>query len=511
MRETDRNRLLRRVDWRFVLRCDQAPRALDWASGRLSRATTVVSAPRDDPRAGADLVVLARPTPKRLAAAFAALHTGGELYCEWRVPIPAQVRRARSALERAGFVDIQLLWPWPAPQLGPPQFWLPLDSPAALKGFLSVRPMPPSRWRALARALWPAVARAGLPAPVCAIGRRPLDSDGGPSIGGELEEIVAAALSDRQGGRTRPLSWVLLTGGHRSLSKVVGLAFTPRHSVPEVVVKFARVAEAERGLEREADALRALAETHPGLRGIPRVLAVSRRAGRLALVETAVRGEPLLSALTMSTLPDLALRVTTWLADLAQGGERLPRGDWWPRLVGRPLDAFERAFGSVTGAEMSEQARALLEGLDDLPQACEHRDCSPWNVVLSDDGTPAVMDWESADLRGLPCLDLVYFLANAAFILEAALESGRTREAYTRLLDEATPLGRVAAACLREYCGRVGIDAHNLPKLRLLCWIVHSRSEYLRLEADADRHPDASALRASVFLELIREELRRQR
>jgi hypothetical protein len=179
--------------------------------------------------------------------------------------------------------------------------------------------------------------------------------------------------------------------------------------------------------------------------------------------------------------------------------------------VERPLEEFERAFGRAAGAETAEQARALLDGLDDLPEACEHRDCAPWNIVLTDHGAPALLDWESSDPHGLPCLDLVYFLANAAFILEGALESGRTRETYARLLDEATPLGRVAATCMREYCGRVGIAAHNIARLRLLCWIVHSRSEYLRLEEDAAGRPDSASLRASVFPGLIREELRRQR
>ena len=511
MRETERNHLLRRVDWRFALRHEQAPRALDWASGRLSQATALVSEPGSGARSGADLIVLARPTGKRLAAAFAALKPGGEVYCEWRLPFPSGVRWARRALRRAGFSDIQLLWPWPPPQLALPQFWLPLDSPAAFTGFLSLRPVPASGQHALARAVWPTVARAGLALPVCALACRPRETGARLRARDELQEIVAASHPEWQRGPTRPLSWVLLTGGHRSISKVVGLPFIGGHPGPPLVVKFARVAEAEPGLEREADVLRALARSRPGAKGIPGVLTVSRRAGRLALVETAIRGRPLMALLTMETFPELALSVTRLLADLVQDRECLPRFQWWQRLIKRPLQEFERAFGSVAGIETGEQARTVLDGLGDLPRACEHRDCAPWNIVLTDHGAPVLLDWESSDPDGLPCLDLVYFLANAAFILDAALESGRTRETYARLLDEATPLGRVAATCMREYCGRVGIEAHNLRRLRLLCWVVHSRSEYLRLEADADGIPDSAALRASVFPQLVREELRRQR
>ena len=157
--------------------------------------------------------------------------------------------------------------------------------------------------------------------------------------------------------------------------------------------------------------------------------------------------------------------------------------------------------------EAVARARHRLDDLGDLPEACEHRDCSPWNVVLTADGDPGLLDWESAEPHGLPGLDLAYFLANCAFVLDGALESGGTRESYARLLDPATPYGAVAAACAAEYCERLGIDADAYARLRLLCWIVHCRSDYRHLTMAAAGTPSPEALRGSAFLGLVEAEL----
>jgi hypothetical protein len=501
-REPVRNALLRRVDWRFMLNQSGRPQTADFACGPLSDAARLAfdvthAMPGTAAPGTATLVVLAHPSRGELRKARTALRPGGEVYCEWRSPIIAGRWRARRRLTRAGFADVRIYWRWPPVRRMPPQFWLPLDSGAALRQFLALRP-PRSRVQSLIRRLWWAAVGAGVLAPLCVLARRPAEGTVKNYPNDELERLLPT-----------PRSWLLLTGGHRSVNKVVGLPFGQDHPRPQVIVKFARVSEAERGLEREAEVLQALAARRPGRRGIPRVLSVSRRAGQLAVAETAIYGRPLLSSLDTDTFPDLALRVTRWLVEFVEPEARLPRPQWWPRLITRPLEQFGTAFSSAAGTETIERAKAMLDGLGDLPQACEHRDCSPWNIVLTDDGAPALLDWESAEPSGLPGLDLVYFLANAAFILEGALESGRTRETYARLLDSATAVGRVAAACVSEYCKRLELDAETFARLRLLCWIVHCQSEYLRAEVDAGGPPEPRALHASVFLGLVRAELQR--
>jgi hypothetical protein len=359
------------------------------------------------------------------------------------------------------------------------------------------------------RRLWRVAARVGAVAPVCVLARRPDVSGVGASAGDEIDALLDARC-DKPPGNAAPAqrSWLLLTGGQRSINKVVGVPFSDRRPAPQVIVKFARVQEAEPALEREAQLLQALATEHPTMHGVPRLLGVGHRAGRLAIAETAIQGVPL-STITEASFASIASLVTRWLIELAAMSPQQPRSSWWPRLVQEPLDEFERQFGAVAGKAAIEQARRRLEDVPDLPIVFEHRDCSPWNVVLTAAGAPALLDWESAEPRGLPGLDLVYFLANAAFEMDGALESGRTREAYARLLDPASAPGRVAARCLADYCAPLGLDRDTLARLRLLCWIVHCRSEYRRLEQDAGGAPERDALCASMFLGLVREEVRR--
>ncbi|HEX6782276.1 MAG TPA: glycosyltransferase [Solirubrobacterales bacterium] len=418
-----------------------------------------------------------------------------ELLAHWRVPRPFGVRRARRRAEAAGYADVRAYWAGPLPHRLP-QFWLPLELDAATDHLLASR-APRSPAGRILRHLWSALRRAGLLAPIYVVGRRP----GGPD-----EEGIPLSPSC-------PL--LLLTTGHRSINKAVGLAFEAGAERPEKAAKFARVPEAEPGLEREAAVLRQLREERPDLPGVPRLVGEGSRNGRLAVVQEAIAGRSLLDVLRPENFEATAMRVTDVLIDLAGETGRVEPAKMPPGGAKSParevLDWFARSFGPVIDPDLLHRAGALLGGLDDLPATTEHRDCSPWNVLVTPAGDPVLLDWESAEPAGLPGLDLVYFLANCAFVLDGALESGRTRETYARLLDPATPHGRVAAAAIGEYTAAIGISAADFRRLRLLTWVVHSRSDYRHLELESRGAPSAEALRGSAFLGLVEEELRLDR
>jgi hypothetical protein len=493
--EPRRNELLRHVDWRYLLRWQGRPRALDLSSGLTSEALRLVAEPAGEGPGEADVAVLDRPRRRDLEAALAALREGGDLVCGWSSPLPGRPRRVRRVLERAGFTDVRFYWPGPR-RGSSPLFWLGLDSPAAAAHLLTQRP-PQSRGQALLRPLWRLARRLGALAPVWALARAPGAAADAPEAVDELATLAPAGTG-----------WLLLTGGQRSINKVVGLPFSATATAPSTVVKFARIPEADAALEREAAVLRMLAGEQPEVRGVPRIEADGRRGGRRALAQSAIHGRPLTATLSPVTFPELAAGVTGWLVDLAAGRPPRASEDWRRRLVEEPLADLETQFGAVLGAGGAERARAALAGLGTLPQVCEHRDCSPWNVVMSADG-PALLDWESAEPRGLPALDLVYFLANAVFRMDDSYGAGRTRRRYAGMLDPGTGVGRVAADCFSTYSAATGLDPETLARLRLLCWIVHCRSDYRHLEMAAAGPPSAEALGGAMFLGLVEEELSR--
>jgi glycosyltransferase involved in cell wall biosynthesis/aminoglycoside phosphotransferase (APT) family kinase protein len=443
-----------------------------------------------------------RRNPRLRREDWRFLLPGGEVLAHWRLPRPGGARRARRRAAAAGFTDVRVYWAGPLPHRLP-QFWLPLESEEAIDHLLATR-APRSAAGVLLRWLWRAAKGAGLLAPAYVVGRR----DG--SVGDGLPPSPSASM-------------LLLTTGHRSINKAVGLAFEPGATQPAQAVKFARVAEAEPGLEREAEVLRELAEGSPDLAGVPKLLGEGSRAGRLAVVQEAVAGESLLDALTPQNFGKKAMRVTHVLVDLAEvsgqfrqtaidhllGGETQVRDSDRRGLAEDALNWFAQGFGPILDPALIEKTRALLADLGDLLSTIEHRDCSPWNVLIQPGGDPVLLDWESAEPDGLPGLDLVYFLANCAFVLDGALESGRTRESYARLLDPATPHGRVAAKAIEAYATALGISADDFRRLRLLTWIVHSRSDYRHLQLESPAGPSPEALRDSVFFGLVEEELAR--
>jgi len=247
LREPLRDALLRCVDWRFLLPGVEPPWSISLVSGRVAEAVRLVSATESDilMRAGeaavCDLVVIGRPTHAALRRAHAALQPGGAVYCEWALPRPGGAWRARRALRRAGFDEVHLHWPWPPPQRSSPHFWLPLDSAAAAAHLLALRPVRHRR-EVLLRRLWRIASLVGAVAPLSAIGRRSpaaaADSAGTDSAPAEeIETLLDALALGRESGVSgipARRSWLLLTGGSRSINKVVGLPFSARDPIPRL-------------------------------------------------------------------------------------------------------------------------------------------------------------------------------------------------------------------------------------------------------------------------------------
>ena len=218
-------------------------------------------------------------------------------------------------------------------------------------------------------------------------------------------------------------------------------------------------------------------------------------------------GAPLWSSLDRDNFGALAHKVTDWLHGLVQTDHPVGRTAYWPRLVEPVLAQFEATYGPATSPAALAAARRLLDRLGDLPSTIEQRDMSPWNVMLDRAGELVILDWESAELAGLPVGDLAYFLTYLCFFVEGTMKTRRFGPAYRAALDPHTFTGGVFTACQSHYARRVGLDPGCLQPLRLLSWMHHAGSEYRRLQGTAGSAPGVEALRDSLFLTLWHEEL----
>jgi hypothetical protein len=520
LREEHRNRLLRRVDWRFLLPCPRARTTLCLAGGELAEALRLVSETvlaTSAPVAGAcDLAVAVDPTPAQLHQAWSALVPGGACYTEWTSFGSGGPSTIGRRLESAGFRGVTCYTAWRMPPRC--DLWLPLGSPGALRQFLG-RPLP---IRSLTRRLLTVAFRTAVAAdlrigglrPTCAVAVKPEMPRASVTRGGTdpwfIRTLRTKLPAWNLSQAPRRLTWTLLTGGHRSLSKVVGLVLAESSGRPRVAVKMTRVPEAVAGLAREAATLRAIESGRAGgLPGAPRVLFSEATVDGLAIGETAVVGTPIAALVRPGNFEEIAHDVTTWLIRLAALGPPVPARSPWERVVEPALEEFERCFAPVLDPGMVRETRTLLRRIRELPVVCEHRDFAPWNVLRCSDGGVGVLDWESSELEGLPALDLLYMLAHLDFYLHDALRSGGCVESYRRALDPSTLTGRVGRECVARYCAEIGLDPGLILPLRVLVWILHSRSEYRRLVADRGGAPQPDTLRGSLFVRLWEVDLER--
>ena len=343
------------------------------------------------------------------------------------------------------------------------------------------------------------VAGLGAAMPLCAVTYKPQGDERG-----DVPKAMHLA------NPAQNLHQLLLTGGLRSINKPVRLVFAGRDVEPHLAVKMARVSESLPALANEAAILQAVHSRHGGeLPGVPRVVTFDENRGELC--ETALTGAPLWTQLRRGNFAALAVKAANWQVALA--GEAIPaaRDAWWERLAGCQLAWFGATFAAAVDASLLQQAADRLQSLPDLPLVCEQRDFSPWNVLLKD-GNLVVLDWESAELQGLPALDLIYFLTYLALFVEGVqvhgvVDTEQARRVYRLTRDPRTELGNVVQKSLASYARRVGLQLDVLHPLRLLAWMVYARHEYQTTWQAYGTTPTVRELRQSMFLHLWEEEL----
>jgi len=509
--EAERNRRLRRVDWRFLLPKPHPARTLCLAQGPLAEAVALVSGEVVSAAqpGTCDLALAEDPDDRTLAALSAALRPGGACYTEWRRPRLRGAARATAALAGAGFQQIACYWPWPLSASGGPRYWIPLGAPGAAAYVQSGNRTEGALLQRVAAASAHAARDAALglrcTRPVCAIGLRPPAGADAP-----VPWLRTNWSGWAVGAAPANPSRLLLTGGPRSVSKVVTLVFDEPDPHPRLVIKAPRVPESFGPLQREAAVLTALGRRPPPALppGVPRCLFAREVDGVPLVGETVVAGRPLETLLSAANLHSWAMQGADWLTGLARGDPRPPTGHWWHTYVQPALADFAASFGAVLDPDTLQTAEAVLREIEGLPAVCEQRDFAPWNVLVSPEGQFAVLDWESAVLEGLPVLDLLYFVAHLTFNVDHAERLDDRVASYRRALDPDTATGAVRRDCLAHYGARLGLPPAQLGPLRVLVWLVHARSEFLHFAADAAGHSDAAALRRSLFLALWQEEMR---
>lgn len=276
-------------------------------------------------------------------------------------------------------------------------------------------------------------------------------------------------------------SAILVTPRESTSNCVVALLLDARSGDPALVVKIPRLAEGEMALAREAASLRTIQARRPTAT-VPSVFALAPVEDQMMLIESALVGETI-SPSELRRHPrrcvDFVLR---WLLDLPEPGPEPARFD---ALVDLPL----RRFAAALPPKATERILIgqTLDALDELrgatlPAVVEHGDLSHPNLIRLRDGRVGVVDWELAEVAGLPGADLCFFLGYVA----ATVRRARSPRALAAAFDEAfaAPDGW-ARPPLLAYARRVGIEPSLLSPLLVATWARYAARFVSRVEGAA--------------------------
>ena len=480
---------VRRLDWRFlfprpefgdVAWLGRSNPQVEESLRLVSTSVTVIDPSRAVPDDGRrfDLVVVRNPAKATVERSVELLRPHGRLYIELSRGWARGLRPGRSlsrlvtALARDGQDSVEAYWHFP--NLARPYGIVALSQLGAVRHVLERAEHSVAararRWlghRLLKAGRFElAVTDVSLVA-----GRR----DGSEAEGQHMIELFlmqnAARLDLGRYGLSESSESVLLTPQDQSSKCVVFLVMAKGGSPPVLAVKLPRLARFGDRLVQEAANLQAVQRLRrQGFDTIPRLVACEESDGRPVLVQTALAGEVLDPGAVRRDEQRTVTAVLAWLEDVWTPTLALADSGWYERLIELPLQRFEQSLpehDDVLGLVSS--TRRLLEPLRSahLPSTLEHGDLSYPNIIQLEDGRIGVVDWELAELEGVPTHDLFFFLTFIAFARSRADRLHTRLEAFDAAF---VAPGAWAKRYVADYARRTGIDPVLLTPLLVACW-----------------------------------------
>lgn len=462
------------------------PSKVAWVVAERDRAVPL-------PNESADIVlIVGHPLTRRLAhrrrmeeEVERLLKPGGVLYVESRFAVdrgkPAGAKeRPPARLERSTPL-------WLAPAWGEMRFAAPLaDRPAIAyleRRFLNRRLLRPQLLRRPRRVIarQPTIGRL--------LGRRAfllsrsgnLDLSGPPEYVRSLAAGAGIDVTDRR--------WALAAPGEYPSQKVLLFLFGPQDARPEAVVKITREATLNARLENEWRALVDLRGRGIGGDGsVPQPLFFGFHAGRGVLGETAIDGARFAERTGATADCPYALAVVDWLVELgaATAVPAEPRSAPALSELDAIFEGFMRTYRPSREHErfLDAQIAALKDGGDGLRLVFQHGDPGPWNVLLSDDGRPALLDWEAARPRGMPLWDIFHFLRSYGLAVSRAAGTRDRLRSFAEHYLDGSPLSEVIVETTRRVCARTGLAPSLVEPLFFTCWMHRALKEAATLPPD---------------------------
>jgi hypothetical protein len=283
--------------------------------------------------------------------------------------------------------------------------------------------------------------------------------------------------------------WAFAAPGRYSSQKALFFLFDGEDTQPHAIVKITRDGRHNPRLENEWQALGLLQEREIGdPRTRPLPLFFGRHAGLAVLGETAVAGAPFLGRTKATDDCPHARAVVEWLLELGVSTAHVVSdASRHVRRLEALLERFNELYRPDRPASrfLEREMSALAGDAGALRLVFQHGDPGPWNVVVTADGSPGFLDWESADPDGMPLWDLFHFLRS--FGLTVSRKAGRhdPGRSFGDQMLATSGLNRLLVDMTGRFCDETGLPTRLVEPLFYLCWVHRAVKEASRLPREA--------------------------
>jgi SAM-dependent methyltransferase len=273
----------------------------------------------------------------------------------------------------------------------------------------------------------------------------------------------------------------LLARGAYDSNKVAVYFLDRLRNVPEVIVKMTRTPEFNHRLETEYRSLRALGELGIVESGTyPEALFLDEHRGLAVVAQKVVTGSPFRARTTGRPDCPFGRDAIAWITRLGAAtadadGASVELFDRLSRLVSRfatvyALTAAERQF-------LEERITSIGRSSSPVPLVFRHGDAGTWNILVTDAGRSAFLDWEVSELQGPPLWDLFDFIRSFGTWIGRTQGQRDTTAIYESAFLARGPLADLQRTAVREYCDRVGVAPQHVEALFYTCWIQRALRE----------------------------------
>ncbi len=285
--------------------------------------------------------------------------------------------------------------------------------------------------------------------------------------------------------------WGLSAKGEYSSRKVLFFLFDTRkegRASPKAVyiVKMVRDHIFNPRLENEYNALIHLEEIGFGVgETVPKVVFFGHHSELAVIGETIIEGVFFRQKTEWSDVCPYASSAIDWFIEL--GAATSNQDGATPKEEAVILDRLLERFNEIyrLSAEhykfMVEQIERVRDSRSPFPLVFQHGDPGTWNVLAKPNKRVAFIDWEAAELRGVPLWDLLYFMRSYCVgAARAQGTRGRLIGFREQFLDR-SKISQLVVEATRRYCQQTGLSGDMVEPLFYTCWMHRALKESTRL------------------------------